>query len=122
MPVSYRIDAARGVVLSTASGVVCDSDLLAHQQRLRSDPAFRPWFRQLFDFSDATVNEVSGRCIRQLASAPALGKGSKRALVVREPSAFGLARMFQTLRDDEPEEATAIFHDVATARAWLGLA
>jgi hypothetical protein len=121
VPVSYRIDTTRGVVLSTATGVVTDLELIAHKERLRADPAFQPWFRQLFDFSGATENQVTGRGVRELAASPALGKGSKRALVVRDVSGFGLARMFQTLRDEQPDESIAIFPDVATARVWLGL-
>lgn len=121
MPVSYRIDVAQAFILSEAVGVVTDQDLLDHQQQLRADPACKPWFRELFDFTGATANEVTGRCIRQLAIAPFLGKGSKRALVVPNDSGFGLARMFQTLREDHEGEAIEIFRDLATARAWLGL-
>lgn len=121
MPISYRIDAARALVLSAAAGVVTDADLLEHQQRLRGDPDFQPWFRQLFDFTTATENEVTGRGVRQLAIAPAFGKGSKRALLVGEDSAFGLARMFQTLRDEHADESIEIFRDERAARAWLGL-
>jgi len=29
--------------------------------------------------------------------------------------------MFQTLRDEQPDESIAIFPDAATARVWLGL-
>lgn len=121
MPVSYRIDVARSLVLSVATGVVTDLDLLDHQQRLRDDPEFRPWFRQLFDFSAATTNEVSGRAVRQLAIAPAFGTGSKRALLVPDDAGFGLARMFQTLRDEHADESIAIFRDEQSARNWLGI-
>lgn len=121
MPVSYRIDTARDLVVSVASGVVTDDDLLEHQQRLREDPAFQPSFRQLFDFRQGTTNQVSGRGVRQLAIAPAFGKGSKRALLVPDDAAFGLARMFQTLRDESENEAIAIFRDEAAALAWLGV-
>ncbi|HVP31491.1 MAG TPA: hypothetical protein VMW35_20275 [Myxococcota bacterium] len=120
MPIDYRIDKQRGVVWSRATGVVTDADLLQHQERLRRDPDFQPHFRQLFDFTSGTVNAVTGRAIRQLAAAPAFGKGSKRALLVHADSAFGLARMFQTLRDEQEDEV-AVFRDEAAARAWLGV-
>lgn len=121
MPISYRIDTARSLVVSVAAGVVTDDELLDHQQRLRDDPAFQPWFRQLFDFRQGTTNLVTGRGVRQLAVAPAFGKGSKRALLVDQDAAFGLARMFQTLREDQQEEEISIFRDEAAALAWLGI-
>lgn len=121
MPVSYRIDTAQGLIVSVGSGVLTDDDLLTHQEELRSDPAFQPWFRHLVDFRQSMTHAVTGRGVRRLTIAPALGKGSKRALLVADDAAFGLARMFQTLRDEQPDEETAIFRDEAAALAWLGI-
>ena len=42
------------------------------------------------------------------------------AIVVANPVQYGVARMFQTL-NDHPQITVEIFHDRASAIAWLGM-
>jgi hypothetical protein len=123
VPADYEIDVAAGTVFSRAWGVLTDGDLLAHQRRLRKDPAFQPSMRQLFDFREVTEVQVTGDGVRTLASANKFGKGARRAFVVK-PGAdamFGLLRMFQILTTMDQDELRVQFDAIDSARNWLGL-
>jgi hypothetical protein len=50
MPIFYKIDKDRKLVLSTGSGFVTKMEALAHQDQVLNDPDFDPSFSQLADF------------------------------------------------------------------------
>jgi hypothetical protein len=49
MPITYRIDTKQGLVLTAATGVLTDDELLEHKRALAADPTFSPGMRQLSD-------------------------------------------------------------------------
>lgn len=121
MPITYRIFGARAFVLSTALGNIRDADLLAHQRELLDDSNFDPSYPQLDDFRDADMDHVTTDCIQKLAKTNVASKrGSKRALVVRNEIAYGLARMLQALREGSRPEIQ-VFRDLDHALVWLGV-
>ena len=120
MPAKYRIDTERRVVFSTATGILSEDDITDHQARLRADPDFDGKLDQLWDFSGVTAVEVASATIRQLARARSFEAGVKRAVVAPSDVAFGMARMFQMLHEDAPEEMR-VFRASAEARRWLGI-
>lgn len=120
MPADYRIDAQRRLISSAGRGAVTDDDLRGHQARLRSDPAFDPSYDQLWDFSQVTRIEVTSEALRELAGSRSFKAGARRAMVTPSDVGFGLARMFQILHDEAPEELR-VFRDLGEARSWLGL-
>ena len=75
---------------------------------------------QLIDARAVRGLGVSGHAIRTLARSSPNAPGAKRPIVVSSVAAFGLARMFQILREDSPEEVR-LFLEVTEARSWLGL-
>src|SRR3972149_3691406 len=124
MPISYRIDPSRKLVLTTATGVLTDDDLIRHKQRLVADPAFQPDMRQLSDVRGVTDLQVTPLGVRLMvaadeAHAPALG-GHRLAIVVIEDLTFGMARMYQMLAEDTTR-SVGVFREIAEAEAWLGL-
>jgi hypothetical protein len=121
MPVSYIVDAARRAVLTTMTDVVTVSDLEAFVATLGADPRFEPTFRHLFDCRYIAQVDVSGDDMRRLVTNHLVRSGTRRAIVVDDPTIFGMARMFQTLRELEDDEGVHIFRSLADARAWLGL-
>jgi len=121
MPGAYTIDLARSLVLSRGWGVVTDRELLAHVRALTADPRFAPHFRQLADLRDGTDMQVTASTIREMVRLNPFWAGARRALVVTSDVVFGMARMYQLLRDESPDELQ-IFRKVDDALQWLGIA
>jgi len=120
MPTHYRIDSERKLISSTAIGVVVDDDLRGHQRTLLNDPAFDPSFDQLWDFREVADVEISTNAVREFARARSFAPGAKRALVATKDAAYGMARMFQALHEDAPEDLR-VFRSLDEAKIWLGL-
>jgi len=124
MPYTYAIDNERRLVLSTGSGVLTTADIVAHIDRLRSDPNFHPNFRQLMDFTQVTEAQLPSDEIRRLAQITLFSSRSQRAIVVpSSPFFYGLARMYEmSLHGSGTEGAwTQVFEDLDSAKRWLGL-
>ncbi|NIM49054.1 MAG: hypothetical protein GTO22_07315 [Gemmatimonadales bacterium] len=124
MPISYLIDTERGLVLTTASGVLTDDDLLEHKRILAADPDFAPGMRQLSDVRGVERLAVTPEGVRQMVTldrdqADQLGD-YKLAIVTTADVVFGTARMYQSLTDEDLEHVQ-VFRDMAEARVWLGL-
>ena len=77
-------------------------------------------FDQLWDLSGATEVQIEAEAIKELARARSFEAGAKRAVVAPSDLAFGMARMFQLLHDEAPEDVR-VFRAEADARRWLGL-
>jgi len=121
MPGAYTIDLARSLVLSRGWGVLTDRELLAHVRALTADPRFARHFRQLADLRDVTEVQFTASTIREMVRLNPFGAGARRALVVTSDVVFGMARMYQILRDESPDELR-IFRKVDDALQWLGIA
>ena len=121
MPGGYVIDQTRSMVLSRAWGVLEDSELLAHVRALAADPSFAPHLNQIADFGDVTEFQETSAVIRELVTLSPFGTGSRRAIVMRADVGFGLARMFEIMRDPSPDEIH-VFRDLDAALQWLGFA
>jgi hypothetical protein len=121
MPCAYRIDSARRIVFSRASGVVTESDLRDHRARLAADPDFDPSFEQLFDFSDVTGVQVSSAYFRQRAIIGEIfDSRARRAFVTPDDAVYGSARAFLAWLGNTPN-TVRLFRDMGEARQWLGL-
>jgi len=120
MPAEYKIDKVLGIVFSLAHGTLSDDEAYSHQDKLRNDPDFDPSFSQLADFTKVAKVDLSTDGIHHLARRNPFGGGSKRAFVAPMDLMYGLARMFQILTDDHPDELT-VFRDMQEARKYLSL-
>ena len=118
MPCAYTIDLARSLVLSRGWGEVTDRELLAHVRALTADPRFARNFHQLADLRDVTGVQVTAATIKEMARLNPFGAGARRALVVTSDVVFGMARMYQILRDESPDEFE-IFRKLDDALLWL---
>lgn len=121
MPGAYTIDVERSIVLSRGWETLTFREILAHGNAVAADPRFRPHFRQFIDYRRVTDLAVTADEMRALAKASPFGKGARRAWVVNTIAEFGMARMYQTLRNESGDELE-IFRDVPSALLWLGLA
>jgi hypothetical protein len=119
VPAHYKIDKERRLVMSTGSGVLTMADLLAHQEKLRKDPDFDPSFSQLSDFTHITTVDLDGADVQRLAQTTIFSPDSRRAFLVKSDLAFGLARMFELLRDAEGEKGIHVFRNLNDALEWV---
>ena len=123
MPITYSIDHERGVVLTTASGVLTDDELLHHKRKMTSDPNFKPGLVGLSDIREIAELAVTTEGIRSLVKQDALDaerlKGFKLAIVASDDVVFGMARMYQTMTQDNVFNVR-IFRDLDEAKKWLG--
>jgi hypothetical protein len=119
MPFSYKIDKERKLVMSTGYGVFTPDDALAHQERLRKDPDFDPSFCQLMDFTHVTKLDLRAEDVRRLAQASIFAHDSRRAILVTNDTAFGLARMFEILRATLGEKGIQAFRNLDDALDWV---
>jgi hypothetical protein len=122
VPISYEIDQARGLVLSTAGGILTDGDILSLKARLLADPRWSPGMRELADVRAIERLEVTTDGVRRMAGhdaafAPAIGS-YRLALVVPRDEVFGMARMYQMLTEPAVPYV-GVFRDLAEAAAWL---
>src|SRR5271155_1221991 len=104
MPAFYKIDKAHKVVLSTASGVFDLAMALAHQDQLLRDPDFDPSYSQLLDYTHVTRLDIDADDIRKLAERSVFWPCARRAFLVSGDLEFGLARMFEMLRENAGEK------------------
>lgn len=121
MPGGYTIDIARRLVISRGWGAVSGDDLLWHARAVRADPRFEPGFSQLADLSGVTDLGARPAAMRLLAIENPFGAGSRRAFVASSDVAFGMARMYELMTDQSPDESR-VFRDLSVAIDWLGMA
>ena len=127
MPIKYKIDHARRLVVTAGYGTFTDADVFGYQHEVWSRPD-TIGYNELVDMT--AVKHIAlpsvGR-IRQLATlgaemdAPALK--SKFAIIAPDDIAFGLGRIFANHRslDDRSTKEVGVFRAAAEAFAFLGL-
>jgi len=121
MPFDFTIDAANGIVISKASGVVTYAEVLGHMDRLRHHPEFRPTFNQFLDLHEVTDIAISADEIREIATQTVFAPGSHRAFLATSGLKFGISRMYETYRRIHGEDGIRIFTDVKEARSWASV-
>jgi len=119
MPAFYKIDKERKLVMTTHSGVLTIADALGHQEKLPKDPDFDPSFSQLFDVTHVTDVQLTAEDVRRLARTSVFSPDSRRAIVVDSDLKFGLARMFEVLRDTMGEKGIRVFRNLEDALDWI---
>lgn len=68
MPITYRIDSERGIVLTAATGVLTDDEVMAHKRALAGDPGYRAGMRELSDVRGVERLDVTPEGVRLMAS------------------------------------------------------
>jgi len=119
MPIAYKIDKERRLVSTNAYGVVTREEILDHQRRLLADPDFSPTFSQIADFTRATKLEIKAADVQAFAARNTFAANVRRAIVVADGEAFGLARMFEILRDAKGEQGNRVFIKMEDAQKWI---
>jgi hypothetical protein len=118
MPASYKIDKARRLVISTASGFLTAADLWGHQRRLVGDSDFDPSCSQIFDCSAVTGIDFNAEDVGALGATTIFSAHSRRSVVVTSDEQYGLFRMFQMIREGHGEYGIRVFRDPKEALRW----
>jgi len=127
MPIEYRIDHDRKLVLTKALGTVTDQDVFGYQRDVwsRDDTA---GYDELVDMTEVEhIAQPSVDRIRQLASLSAsmdaASLDSKLAIIAPQNIAFGLGRMYATYRQMEAQsrKQVEVFRSRGEALAFLGV-
>ncbi len=105
---------------SRISGAVTDTEIFAHNEKLRSDPRFDPSYRQLVDMTGVTEIRVSTSTINETSLDQFFSPGTRRAFVATDDAVFGMARMF-ALRAEGLGQTIQVFREEGRAREWLGI-
>ena len=116
MGVQYEIDPIEHLVRTKFTGVVTHLDHSEYMAHLRSEPTFNPDFSELIHFE---ASEIRLTFIDLRIEADPFDGTSKRAIVASQPAVYGVARMFQLARRDDPN--VQIFATTGEAERWLGL-
>ena len=119
MPIFYKIDKERRIIMSTVSSPITIADALGSQQKLRNDPDFDPTFSQLVDATQLPSIDLDTSDLRRLAEGSMFSNHSRRAILVSSDVAFGLARMYETFRESAGETGIHIFRDLDQALDWI---
>ena len=123
MPITHSILADRRVVVTRITGTIDNEEMLEAYRRLYSDPGWSPGFHEVADFRTANMREVTNDAVEQvgeLSERMARGTPFKTAVIAPGDLPFGLARMYEALAAESPEEVR-VFRDAARALAWLEL-
>ncbi len=125
MPISYRIDKQRRLVLTTATGVLTEEELLDHKRALIVDPEFEPGMRELTDVRTIERLSVTAAGVRKMVAldqdhTDRLGD-YRLAIVAPTDASFGTARMYQMLTEANVQ-SIGVFRNMEEAEQWLGVA
>lgn len=119
MEVERKVEAASRVVILTVRGVLGDAELLRLTDALGKESGVERDFSILIDLRQADGKTVSGAGVRAIAAKPlVLSTASRRAIVVPSDLGFGMARMYELLREGK-SGPTQVFRDYDEARRWV---
>jgi hypothetical protein len=119
MPFSYRIDAAKRRVFTTASGVFTYKEAVILIQRMGADPEFDRTYTELTDLTGIERFEMAMEQIAELALILVFAPESKRAIVAPNPLYFGMARIYESHHEASSGGNARVFSDMAEAVLWL---
>jgi hypothetical protein len=113
--VERETDKVARLVVLKVSGELGDRDLLSLADELENASEVEPDFALLIDLRRADGRTVTG--VQALARQPLLlSPESRRAVVVPSELGFGMARMYELLRQ---QAAPRVFRDYAEADRWV---
>ena len=118
----FMIDVDRRMVFSYAQEDFTYADALGHIERLGSDPRFHPDFRQIIDLRDVTDPQISTDQVRALARHNVFNPDSRRAMVAPGDVSYGLARIFDTIRELRGETGIRVVRTLQEGAEWVEIA
>ena len=119
MHIDRKTDAATRVVVLTVSGELGNRELVSLADELANAREVEDDFSLLIDLRQADGKTVTRAGVQALVERPlVLSPESRRAVVVPSDLGFGMARMYELLRQNRGG-ATRVFRDYDEARRWV---
>ena len=125
MPINYRVDHDKRLVVALGHGVLTDAEVFGYQREAWSRTDVRG-YNELVDMTRVSKIELPSadriKDLARLAAAMDTGAaGSKFAIVAPADLAFGLGKMFQTYRSLMPQsqKEVGVFRTMEEALAFL---
>lgn len=120
--IRFEIDPAHRIRVAHFEGVVSDEELLGSYGALVARPDYDATLDDMVDMGAVDRLEVSSDTVRRLVSmfTPMDSDQvvTRLAIVAPKDHVFGMARMYEILRSDAPEQIR-VFRDRDEARRWL---
>jgi len=118
VPVEYTIDLENCIVKTHCRGIVTARDISELSSKLAKDSRFAPRFSEVVTFADNCNLQMGFLDFRAVSTLDPFSNSSRRALVIGSRGAlYGLARMFQTARSENPN--IRIMEKFEDALNWL---
>ena len=123
MPISYTIKKEQGIIVSKHEGNISDRELVDVYKALFQDPSLRKGYRKLVDLRSSKSTERSMAALIEVADMvkqyySGSTETTKTAIVASHDLYFGLARTYELISDEYPDEIM-VFRDVDKALEWL---
>ncbi len=122
MPITYRIDPERNLVMTEGRGVITDNDLLEYLSKRMNDPLFRSDMKELVDFRDVERDELTMESFlefsNQLLKYISELKDYRIAIVTTSDLHFGFTRVYMSMMKEYIGDMQ-VFRDMEEAKTWL---
>jgi hypothetical protein len=122
MPIVYRLDPERNLVLVEGSGVITDNDLFEFLSNRINDPLSSPNMNVLADLRDVERDELTMdnflRFFDQQIKYTARLNDYLVAIVTNSDLYFGFTRIFMSMMGDHYGNMQ-VFRDMEEAKTWL---
>ena len=118
MPISYKIDVGREIIMVTGSGRIEDAELLGVLESYSHDDDYRSHHRVFGDYSKVTDDQLSAEGIKLMAMRHPHNTGH-RVILVHGLMEFGFGRMYQTYCECYHDSPPLLCYDRAEAVAFL---
>jgi hypothetical protein len=121
MPVHYRIDKERRLIVATVFDEVSIAEMIDAISDSVSDPDFERGFNVLSDHTRITrviIPEHVKRIVDHLESLSIQLSGARWAVVTESEASFGMMRMMSVLAERVPMEVQ-VFRNADEAGLWL---
>ena len=120
--IEFNVDPARRTRVATFLGTVTDAELLGSYGALVAQPDYDATLDDMVDMRGVERLEVSSEAVHRLVSmfTPLDPEGvvTRLAIVAPRDDVFGMARMYEILRSDAPEQIR-VFRHRPEAELWL---
>ncbi len=121
MPVRYKIDTERRLVVATVFGEVSITGMIETLNASVNDPDFERGFNVLSDHTQITQAITASqlnRLVNHMASLPDKLAGARWAIVTDSQASYGMMRMLSVRAESIPMEVK-VFRKTDEAERWL---
>ena len=117
MPVRYRVDPTRRLVISSVGPPLSTFEVVRFCQDLSADKRFNPNFNQLHEVYAGALSSMHYRELSWLKGDDPFAASSMRAIVVHTEDDYGMARMYELMHGGN----LRVFRSMQEAQQFLGL-